>query len=167
MNTTVRQTEILAGRALALVSGVAGAIALRGGPAIQKESDAIGFVETGQAAVTGAGRLPSRYVIHAVGPVWGSGDEDGKLRQAVLNSLLRAEELGLRSIAFPAVSSGIFGFPKDRCARVMLRIALDFLRERPKSSLRDIRFCLIDGPTLAAFEAAWDEVLSPRPPGDS
>ncbi|MCL5023027.1 MAG: macro domain-containing protein, partial [Nitrospirae bacterium] len=95
--------------------GVAGAIVKKGGQIIQEESDRIGFVPVGHATVTGAGKLPARYVIHAVGPRMGEGDEDNKLKQAVLSSLMLASGKGLKSISLPAISSGIFGFPKDRC----------------------------------------------------
>ncbi|MGA3174664.1 MAG: macro domain-containing protein [Syntrophorhabdales bacterium] len=100
--------------------GVAGAIVRKGGRVIQDESDRIGFVPVGRAAVTTAGSLPARYVIHAVGPRWGEGDEEGKLASAVRNTLALAEEKGFTSLAMPAISAGIFGFPKDRCARIIV-----------------------------------------------
>lgn len=141
---------------LAHGGGVAGIIAAKGGPEIQRESDAIGYVPVGEAAITGAGRLPCRFVIHAVGPRWGEGDEPAKLRRAVWNSLALADEKGFRSVSLPAISSGIFGFPKDRCAEILLATAADFLKERPDTPLREIRFCLFDAPTLQAFRDAWD-----------
>jgi putative ATPase len=133
--------------------GVAGAIVRRGGPGIQTESrrwvEQHGRVPTGQVAVTGAGTLPARYVIHAVGPVWHGGQqgEDDDLRSAVRNSLARAEELGLNSIALPAISSGIFGFPRERCARILIQTAMDFCKQHPDSRLREIRFVNIDRET--------------------
>ena len=139
--------------------GVAGAIVRRGGFVIQEESERWvrehGSLPTGEVAVTGAGRLPCRYVIHAVGPVWRGGGqgEEALLRQATTNSLLKAEELKLRSIALPAISSGIFGFPKERCAQIMLAAALDFCAQRPDSTLREIRFTNIDAPTVDLFSA--------------
>jgi len=139
--------------------GVAGAIVRRGGFVIQEESERWvrehGSLPTGEVAVTGAGRLPCRYVIHAVGPVWRGGGqgEEALLRQATTNSLLKAEELKLRSIALPAISSGIFGFPKERCAQIMLAAALDFCAQRPDSTLREIRFTNIDAPTVDLFTA--------------
>jgi len=136
--------------------GVAGWIVRKGGRIIQEESNRIAPVPTGQAAVTSAGALPARYVIHAVGPVWGSGDEDQKLRSAVENSLARAHELGIHSVSLPAISSGIFGFPKDRCAEILLDTAVAFLAHHPDTALREVRFCLFDEPTLKAFREAWD-----------
>jgi O-acetyl-ADP-ribose deacetylase (regulator of RNase III) len=135
--------------------GVAAAIARKGGPTIQQESNAIGFVPVGEAAVTSGGNLPCKYVIHAVGPVWGSGEEDNKLRNAVWNSLRLADERGLETISLPAISSGIFGFPKDRCADILLATAEDFLVAHPNTTLKEVRFCLFDSPTVEAFRAAW------------
>lgn len=91
--------------------------------------------------ITGAGKLKARHVIHAVGPRYGEGREDEKLQQATLNSMLRAEENSLHSIAFPAISTGIFGFPKDRCARIMLTTVRDHLAKQ-ESSLKEVIFCL-------------------------
>ena len=137
---------------LAHGGGVAGAIARQGGPSLQEESDAWvrehGEVPTGQAAITGAGRLPARKVIHAVGPVWGSGDEDKKLAAAVRSALTLAREHGLVRVSLPAISSGIFGFPKDRCARVILETVTSF------PGLDEIRLCNLDDPTTRVFLAA-------------
>ena len=112
--------------------GVAGAISRRGGPQIQEESNTwvrrFGPVPHARPAHTHAGKLPCRYVIHAVGPVWGSGDEDAKLAAAVQGSLQVAGQLGLISIAMPAISTGIFGFPVERAARVMLQAVRRILR---------------------------------------
>src|SRR5438552_1185356 len=116
---------------LAHGGGVAGAIVRKGGAVIQEESDRIGFVPVGNVALTGAGALPAGHVIHAVGPRMGEGDEDNKLRSAGRNSLEMAHEKGFRSIALPAISSGIFGFPKDRCAEILLQAAMDFCAEHP------------------------------------
>lgn len=126
---------------LILGGGVAGAIRSKGGPTIQQECDRIGGTTVGEAVITGAGNLPCNYVIHAVGPRYGDGNEDEKLHLATLNSLKRATENNLRSIAFPAVSTGIFGFPKDRCAHIMLKTAVDFL-ETTETSLKEVIFCL-------------------------
>lgn len=139
--------------------GVAGAISQRGGPAIQAESDAWvrehGRVSHAKPALTGAGRLPCRFVIHAVGPIWGEGDEDRKLADAVRGSLDTAEALNLESIAFTALSTGIFGFPKDRAARIILATIRDWASGHPAGSLRLARLTIIDQPTLQAFlEAA-------------
>ncbi|HID06192.1 MAG TPA: macro domain-containing protein [Armatimonadetes bacterium] len=131
--------------------GVAGAIVRKGGHIIQEESDRIGYVPVGQVAMTTAGALSAKAVIHAVGPQWGEGDEDRKLRSAVWNSLLLAHEQGFTSIAIPAISSGIFGFPKDRCARILIQTALDFCEQYPDSPLREIRFTIIDRSTVNVF----------------
>jgi len=141
--------------------GVAAAIARRGGPVIQTESDKIGFVPVGEAAMTSGGNLPAKQVIHAVGPRWGEGDEDNKLKNAVRNSLKLSAEHQLKSISLPAISSGIFGFPKDRCAEIILTNVDAYLNENPESSLKEVRICLFDQPTVDAFEKAF-EVLFGR-----
>jgi O-acetyl-ADP-ribose deacetylase len=149
-----------ANRQLRHGAGVAGAIVRRGGAEVQRQSDdwvrQHGPVSHAEPAYTSAGRLPCRYVIHAVGPVWGEGDEDAKLGAAVAGSLKRAAELDLASIALPAISTGIFGFPKERAARVILRAILDGLSASPESSLRLVRVVLFDAPTVQAFQAAWE-----------
>lgn len=130
--------------------GVAGAIVARGGIEIQRESDQWikkhGLVATGEVAVTNAGSLPCRFIIHAVGPVWhgGSQGEDELLYAAITHSLEKAQHLGLKSIAIPAISSGIFGFPKERNAQIIIRAVLDFCRNNPASVLREIRLTNID-----------------------
>ncbi len=138
--------------------GVAGAIVRKGGHIIQEDSDRIGFVPVGHAAVTGAGRLPSKFVIHAVGPRMGEGDEDGKLREAVLSALSLASGKGLRSISMPAISSGIFGFPKDRCAMTLVREAVNYLRGHPDTSLELIEFCIYDDGTLEHFKKEIERI---------
>jgi O-acetyl-ADP-ribose deacetylase (regulator of RNase III) len=132
--------------------GVAGAIVRKGGSVIQEESDKIGFTAVGTAAITTAGRLPAKFVIHAVGPRMGEGDEDNKLRSAVLSSLRLASRKRLTSISLPAISSGIFGFPKDRCANILIQTAVDFLNSHRESSLRLIEFCIYDDLTLGYFK---------------
>jgi len=138
--------------------GVAGAIVRAGGEVIQQESNRIGHVPTGSAAVTGAGRLPARYVIHAVGPVWSRytpEEADRLLASAVSNSLRRADELGVATIAFPAISSGIYGFPKDRCAKVMMEAIEGYFAEHPDSRVAEVRLVLFDAPTTEAFQAEF------------
>jgi O-acetyl-ADP-ribose deacetylase (regulator of RNase III) len=105
---------------LQLGGGVAGAIREKGGPAIQEECDRIGHVSVGQAVMTVAGNLTAKQVIHSVGPRMGEGDDDRKLSSAVRSALALADRNGLRSIALPAISTGNFGFPLDRAARIML-----------------------------------------------
>ncbi|RLF18471.1 MAG: O-acetyl-ADP-ribose deacetylase [Thermoprotei archaeon] len=135
---------------LKLGGGVAGAIRRRGGPSIQEECDRIGYCPVGGAVVTGAGRLKAKYVIHAVGPRYGEGDEDNKLRSATLNSLKRADERGVKSIAFPAISTGIFGFPKDRCADIMLNTIINYLKG--ETGVEEVVVCLYDDETYRIFE---------------
>ncbi len=147
---------------LAHGGGVAGAIVRRGGDIIQEESNRLveekGPVLVGEAAITGPGRLPCKAVIHAVGPQWGEGDEDEKLRRAIRSSLDLATERKFASVAFPAISSGIFGFPKDRCARIFWRTTLDWLAAHPDATIREVRFTLIDDPTVQHFRKAWEEL---------
>ncbi|MBN1479210.1 macro domain-containing protein [candidate division KSB1 bacterium] len=138
---------------LAHGGGVAGAIVRKGGKIIQQESDnwvaQHGRVATGSAAITRGGDLKARYVIHAVGPVMGSGDEDEKLKSATLSALKLAKEYGLSSLAFPAISTGIFGYPVERCARVMLLTVADYLDN--ETCLERIVFCLFDEHSLQIF----------------
>jgi len=136
--------------------GVAGAIVRKGGHIIQEESDKIGFTPVGSAVITDAGTLPARFVIHAVGPRMGEGDEDSKLKSAVSRSLLLASEKQLNSISLPAISSGIFGFPRDRCAKILVAAAADFLKEHQESTLEKIEFCIYDDLTLGYFKKEFD-----------
>jgi O-acetyl-ADP-ribose deacetylase len=135
--------------------GVAGAISRRGGASIQAESDQWvrehGRVATGSAAITGAGRLPAKHVIHAVGPVWGSGDEESKLAQAVTSALTLADAHRVRSIAIPAISSGIYGMPKELSARALILAAVDYLQAHRDGTIAAVQFCNIDEVTVAAF----------------
>lgn len=131
-----------ANASLILGGGVAGAIKRKGGPSIRQECDKIGGTFVGGVVITGGGNLKAKYVIHAVGPRMGEGNEDSKLRNATLNSLKLADEKKIRSISFPAISSGIFGFPIDRCAKIMLRAAIDYLEGQ--TQIEKIVFCLFD-----------------------
>src|SRR5215212_7720113 len=126
--------------------GVAGAIVRKGGKIIQTESDKIGFVPVGSSVITIAGRLPCKAVIHTVGPRMGEGDEDTKLRAAIRNSLELASDRKFKSISMPAISSGIFGFPKYRCAKILVEEAKNFLvNNNIITSLEIVEFCIIDG----------------------
>jgi O-acetyl-ADP-ribose deacetylase (regulator of RNase III) len=143
---------------LAHGGGVAGAIVRRGGDVIQKESNhwvqTRGPVRTGTAAITGAGKLPAGWVIHAVGPVWRNrGDEPELLAGAVRSALEVAAAHGLASVSLPAISSGIFGFPKPLCAEVMWTTVLDYLAAHPESSVRQVNFCNLDRATVEIFYA--------------
>ena len=139
-----------ANAALKLGGGVAGAIARKGGPRIQEECDRIGGTFVGGAAITTAGNLKAKYVIHAVGPRSGEGNEDEKLKNATLNSLKLADEHKLKSIAFPAISTGIFGFPLDRCAKIMVSNAVRYLQG--ETGIERVVFCLFDARSYQAFE---------------
>ncbi len=143
--------------------GVAGAISRRGGPQIQAESSTWirqhGLVSHGSPAYTSAGNLHCRYVIHAVGPVWGEGDEDAKLASAVEGCLQMADRLSLVSIALPAISTGIFGFPKERAARIILTTIQTYFTKKPASGVKLVRITLIDQPTIQAFLRVWENVI--------
>jgi O-acetyl-ADP-ribose deacetylase len=138
--------------------GVAGAIVRKGGRVIQEESDRIGFTPVGTAVITGAGKLPAKFVIHAVGPRMGEGDEDNKLKSAVASSLTIASQKKLGSISLPAISSGIFGFPKDRCARILVEESAAFLKNNMGTSLRVVEFCIYDDQTLSFFKKEFERL---------
>jgi len=143
--------------------GVALAIVRAGGQEIQKESDEIikkiGFLPTGNAVITNAYRLPCKFVIHTVGPIYGEGNEDEKLSRAIYNSLYLAHLYNLKSIALPAVSSGIFGFPKDRCAKILIDTSIDFLSSI-KTSIEKVVFCLFDDETFNYFLSYYNSKFS-------
>ena len=132
---------------LAHGGGVAGVISRAAGPELQQESDRLvaerGPFPTGSAVVTGAGKLPFKAVIHAVGPRFGEGDEEAKLVQALTSAFQRARERGWQSVALPAVSAGIFAVPLDICARA-------YLKAVRTSDLRNVRLCLRDQPVIEA-----------------
>jgi len=135
--------------------GVAWAISRRGGQTIQQESNewvrTKGRVNHAHPAWTSGGELPAKYVIHAVGPIWGDGDEDAKLATAVSGSLRVADELELKSIAFPAISTGIFGFPKERAAKIIIETIETHFKENIASGVEIIKLVLFDQPTVDAF----------------
>ena len=139
--------------------GVAWAISKKGGPAIQKESDdwirQHGPVSHSHPAWTSGGLLPAKYVVHAVGPVWGDGDEDNKLADAVTGSLRVADELKLTSIAIPAISTGIFGFPKERAAKIIYSTIEKYFAENSSSGLKIVKLVLFDEATLNVFINQW------------
>lgn len=141
---------------LIMGGGVAGAIRRKGGPSIQKECNKIGRIGVGEAVITGAGNLKAKHVIHAVGPRWGEGDEDTKLASATLNSLKVVDRYGLRSVAFPAISSGIFGFSVGRCARIMLSETISYLKK--KTGIERIAFYLYDSSTFNVFSEKLNEL---------
>ncbi len=134
--------------------GAAKAIAVKGGAIIQQQSDAIirkiGSLPAGKAVITDAGALPCKFVIHTVGPQMGEGDEPEKLRRAINSVLTIAELYNLQSVSLPAVSSGIFGFPKAACAQILLETAAAFLKQ-PGISLSEVVMCNFDDETYRIF----------------
>lgn len=145
-----------ANKSLILGGGVAGAIRNFGGPSIQEECNEIGPIEAGEAVMTGAGNLKASYVIHAVGPVYGEGDEDKKLANATLNSLKIASKNKLKSIAFPAISTGIFHFPIKRCSEIMIKVSLDFLKENEYP--KEIILCLYGERAYSIFQSTFEKM---------
>lgn len=143
--------------------GVAGVISLNGGPLIQMESDQWienhGPVKHNSPAYTSGGKLACRYVIHAVGPVWGEGDEDRKLAEAIMGSLRLGDKLQIKSIAFPAISTGIFGFPKERAANIFFQQILEYFGDFPMTKLDLVRLVLYDSQSLSVFLKVADNVI--------
>ncbi len=144
--------------------GAARAIAKKGGRVIEEQSrrliERIGQVPVGRAVMTDAGDLPCKFVIHTVGPVWGEGNEPAKLRRAVWNVLTLAELYNLRSVAMPAISSGVFGFPKPLCAEILLETSMKFLMQ-PDVTLAEVVMCNFDRETVEIFQAA-EQALDSR-----
>lgn len=141
---------------LLLGGGVAGAIRRKGGDAIQEECNAIGSIPVGGAAITSGGKLKARYVIHAASMQLGGMSTAPALRSATALSLRIASEKGLKSIAFPAVGTGIAGFPMRECAEIMLGEVADHLKRG--TSLEKILFVLFDAESLGVFEQVWNEM---------
>jgi len=159
---TEMETEAIVNAAnanLILGGGVAGAIRTKGGPQIQQECNKIGGTFVGGAVITGAGNLKAKYVIHAAGPQMGEGNEDEKLKNATLNSLKLADEHNLKSISFPAVSAGIFGFPIERCAEIMLKTTMVYLKG--KTGLEKVIFCLFGRDSYNVFEKQLKQEMAP------
>jgi O-acetyl-ADP-ribose deacetylase (regulator of RNase III) len=134
---------------LQLGTGVAGTISRKGGPEIQKECNRIGGTPVGSAVITGAGKMPIKHVIHAVGPRMGEGDEDRKLASAVRSSLAVADRNSLKSIAIPAISTGVYGYPMDRCARILLTEVHRYLQGGTK--LQQVVVCLLGDEAYTIF----------------
>lgn len=145
---------------LVLGAGVAGAIARRAGPGIQRECDGIGGCPVGGAVLTGGGDLPARHVIHAVGPRMGDGDEEAKLGSAVGTALEVAARHALSRVALPAISTGVFGFPLEECARISIARAKEHLGG--DTSVEALTFCLFGAAALEAFRAELDRQV-PHP----
>lgn len=143
-----------ANSALVLGAGVAGAIRSKGGPDIQAECDAIGPIEVGDAAVTGAGRLPARFVIHAAGMPPGGSASEHSVRSSLRRSLELARQHGCRTIAVPAIGAGIGGLSLQRCAEISLEEARAHLEGA--DPLEEVRFVLFGEPAYRVFEMVHD-----------
>jgi O-acetyl-ADP-ribose deacetylase (regulator of RNase III) len=141
--------------------GVARTILNRGGPAIQQESNAWVLqherVSHANPAWTSGGLLPAKYVIHAVGPVWGDGDEDSKLEAAVTGALRVAGNLKCSSLAMPAISTGIYGFPKDRAAGIIFSAIENYFADNPSSGLKTVKLVLYDQSSVDVFMRSWQD----------
>jgi len=138
---------------LILGGGVAGAIRKKGGPTIQEECNKIGGTFVGGAVITTGGNLKAKHVIHAVGPRMGEGKEDEKLKNATLNSLKLMDENKLQKIAFPAISTGIFGYPIDKCSKIMISTAKEYLSGN--TQIEEVIFCLY---TASDFDIFFKEL---------
>jgi O-acetyl-ADP-ribose deacetylase (regulator of RNase III) len=142
---------------LILGAGVAGAILRKGGPSIQEECNEIGSIPLGYAAITRGGSLKARYVIHAASMGLGGEPTTAKsLKTSTAHSLRIASEKGLKTIAFPAVGTGVARFPVEECARIMLGEVVQHLRG--ESVLETVYFVLFDAPTRATFEKTWERM---------
>ncbi len=158
---TEMQTDSIvnpANERLILGGGVAGAIRTKGGPEIQAECDKIGGTFVGGAVITTAGNLKAKHVIHAVGPRVGEGNENDKLKNAALNSLKLADENNLKSISFPAISAGIFGFPIEKCAEIMLKTTIEYINGQ--TGLQKVIFCLFGDDSYQVFANQLKQEIS-------
>jgi len=140
--------------------GLAAAIVRKGGQIIQDESDKIGYTPVGNAVMTTAGKLPCKAVIHAVGPRNGEGKENEKLKLAINNVLKLTQQNGFKSISIPAISTGIFGFPKDKCAKILIEESIKFVKNQASStkSPEIIEFCIYDDETLDQFKIEFNGI---------
>lgn len=141
--------------------GVAAAIVKKGGRIIQDESDKIGYLPVGNAVMTTAGKLACKAVIHVVGPRNGEAKENEKLSLAINNVLILAQQNGFKSISIPAISTGIFGFPKDKCAKILVEDSIKFVKDNKPASggaLEIIEFCIYDEETLEQFKLVLNAI---------
>lgn len=145
--------------------GVAGAIRQKGGDSIQEECNKIGDCEVGKAVITSGGNLKSKYVIHAVGPLYGMNIYPARLlSDAVTNSLLLANSKGIKSIALPAISTGIFGYPMDEAASVILKAVLKFSKKK-NLSIKKCYICLYTDNDFKIFKNEYDKLLEKNSEG--
>ena len=141
--------------------GVAAAIVKKGGRIIQEESNKIGYLPVGNAVMTTAGKLACKAVIHVVGPRNGEAKENEKLSIAINNVLILAQQNGFKSISIPAISTGIFGFPKDKYAKILVAESIKFLKDNKtlsRSALALIEFCIYDEETLEQFKLVFNAI---------
>ena len=159
---TKQDTEAVvnaANKRLAPGGGVAGAIHRAAGPELWEECKKLGGCETGQAKLTRGYRLPASYVIHTVGPVYSGSRKDARLLESCYRESLRlAKEHGIKSVSFPAISTGVFGYPVEEAAGIALKAVLGVLRRTP--SIRLVRFVLRDSDTLSVHERALRSLIS-------
>jgi O-acetyl-ADP-ribose deacetylase (regulator of RNase III) len=143
--------------------GLAGVISRKAGPSLQRESNAWiaehGPISHNQPAFTEAGQLPFQKIIHAVGPVWGTGHEQTRLTQAVQGSLRLARELDLASLALPAISAGVFRYPVEQAARVILKALQEDCQASNPEGIKLIQIYVFNFPAREAFCQAWDELI--------
>ena len=142
---------------LQLGAGVAGAIRRKGGPSIQEECDSIGTIPLGEAAITTGGRMKAKYVIHAASMQLGDRTTAENLEASTRNSLLRADEKKIKSIAFPAIGTGVAGFDTRRCAEIMLRVVSGHLKGN--TSLERVVFVLFDAASREIFDQALKKIV--------
>ncbi|MCU0287128.1 MAG: macro domain-containing protein [Acidobacteria bacterium] len=134
--------------------GVAGLISRAGGPQIQKESYEKAPVPTGQSTYTTAGKLPFKYILHTVGPIWrgGNENEDELLRSAVTTALQLAEQLKLKTVSLPSISTGIFGYPLEPAIKIIVGAILEFLKNDSVSSVQEVHLCDYSGEKAAEIK---------------
>jgi len=156
---TVQDTDAIvnaANKALAPGGGVAGAIHRAAGPELYQECRTLGGCETGEAKITKGYRLPAKYVIHTVGPVYKGSDMDAELlTRCYRNSIELAARHTLKSISFPAISTGVFGYPMEEAARVAINAVVEAVKEFPE--IQQIRFVLYDAPSFEIFYKTLSE----------
>ena len=163
---TEKETDAIVNAAnndLILGGGVAGAIRRKGGDDIQRECKEIGSIPVGYAAITTGGKLKARFVIHAASMRLGGATTAEALRNSTTHCLRIAKERGLKSIAFPAVGTGIAGFSLEECAKIMLREAAEHLGG--ETSLETVHFILFDDDAKEVFQRTWERLQSEFSPG--
>ncbi len=161
---TEQDTEAIvnaANKKLAPGGGVAGAIHRAAGPDLWEECKKLGGCETGQAKISGGYRLKARYVIHTVGPVYNKSPQNARdLESCYMNSLHLAKKKGIRSVAFPAISTGIFGYPLEEAADISLRTVINFIQDNNLPEI--VRFVLFGEKDYKVFTKAFQKIISSK-----